>query len=475
MASSIFEPTISLAQAHFIMISCSSYLYSYFQNQLEILPTMPRRYFLPMLALLVYTVIVVRLRSVYESNQIFINPLASSVALPSSSSYFSPVTHNNTYQMSNASEEATPMSNVKHSGRKRIAFYHPYHTGLIHQLKTLDMGLCQYKNCYADFTGNTRGFVNAHAVLFQGNHMPPVIPKRLNSDQVFVFINVEAPQYLHYTNLANPKFRNYFNWTMTYRLDSDIPYPYGSIALNPNVSDTILVNFTSFEDKIMSDIPQLQMDKINTALQKVSVNGIPDKPYRTIFRRKTKGAAWLVSHCVTASKREKYVHAMKRQIHIDVFGKCSRKSCKKGSEDCLQSVIRNYFFYFSFENSLCNDYVTEKEFNWFNEDIITVVRGARTYKNILPVGTYIDASDFRSPAELGKFLFELSNDEDRYIAYLKRKDHFRAVDKDKLVQNAYCELCKRLNHLDKYRKSVKDIRTWWVKDKCTQPFDIYAH
>ena len=437
---------------------------------------MHRRYFLPMLALLVYTVIVVRLRSVYEaSDQIFVHQLASSVAIQSQASMSIAKIHNRTYQMLNASEDVRPKPPVKHLSKKKIAFYHPYHTGLIHQMKNLDMALCQYRNCEAHFTGNTLGFVNAHAVLFQGNHIPSVVPKRLNSDQVFVFINVEAPQYLHYTNLASPRWRNFFNWTMTYRLDSDIPYPYGSIVLSPSLNDTVISNLTSSVDKIMGTTPQLQIDKINTALQKTSITGIPDKPYRTIFRRKSRGAAWLVSHCVTASKREKYVHAMKRQIHIDVFGRCSRKTCKKGSDECNQSIIRNYFFYFSFENSLCKDYVTEKEFNWFNEDIITVVRGARTYQNYLPFGTYIDADDFNSPAELAKFLLELSKDEERYIAYLKRKDLFRAVEKVMLVQNSYCELCKRLNHLDKYRKSVKDIRAWWVKDACTQPFDIYAH
>ena len=44
--------------------------------------------------------------------------------------------------------------------------------------------------------------------------------------------------------------------------------------------------------------------------------------------------------------------------------------------------------------------MTEKEFKWFNEDIITVVRGARTYQNCLPFGAYIDADDFDSPVEL---------------------------------------------------------------------------
>ena len=437
--------------------------------------TMHRHYFLPMLALILYIVIVFRVRSVYETPKvIYLSQMAPSAVDQPAASVSAPIKHNSTLQISNASEIARPKQQAKRLGRKRIAFYHPYHTGLMQHMTSLDMALCQYKNCETHFTGNTRGSVNAHAVLFQGNNIPRFVPRRLNNDQVFVFINVEAPQYLHNTNLASPKWRNFFNWTMTYRLDSDIPYPYGSIVLHPNFSDVILSNLTSSIDTIMGKIPHLQIDRINTALQNISLSGRPGKPYRTIFRRKSRGAAWLVSHCVTASKREQYVHLMKRQIRIDIFGRCSKSSCKKGSEECRQAIIKNYFFYFSFENSLCKDYVTEKEFDWFNEDIITIVRGARTYRNYLPFGTYIDADDFKSPADLAKFLHDLSKDEDRYIAYLKRKDHFRAVEKEVLVQNAYCELCKRLNNLEKYRTSVKDIRSWWVKDVCTQPFDIYG-
>ena len=122
----------------------------------------------------------------------------------------------------------------------------------------------------------------------------------------------------------------FFNWTMAYRLDSDKPYPYGSIVLSPSFSDAVLTNLTQSVDKIVGDISRLQIDKINTALQNYSLSGIPDKTYRTIFRRKSREAAWLVRHCDTASKRENYIHSMAGIMQLDVFGRCSNEPrCEK--------------------------------------------------------------------------------------------------------------------------------------------------
>lgn len=410
---------------------------------------MQRRFYIPVFMMMMCMAIIFRRQTVYEKNNL------------------REITIN--YTTSGSTVNVTTAKIRKPLRRIKIAFYYPYHGGLKNQMRKLKMSKCEYSNCDVRFTRPTSRIVDAHAVLFQGNNIPRVIPKRRNSNQVFIFIDVEAPQYLHIVNLASPKWRHFFNWTMTYRLDSDIPYPYGSIVLRPGFG-----NMTLSTKNTMDNRPtELSLKTINKALQNMPLVGRPGKNYKAIFKRKTKIAAWLVSHCITASRREKYVNLMKKHTRIDVFGKCTKRFCARGDE-CHLSIVQNYFYYLSFENSLCKDYVTEKEFNWFNEDIITVVRGARTYRNYLPFGTYIDSGDFKTPAHLAKFLNDLSKDEERYIAYLKRKDYFQTLEKGVVSQNAYCELCKRLNHIEKYRKSIKEIHTWWRKDACTQPFDLYG-
>ena len=83
---------------------------------------------------------------------------------------------------------------------------------------------------------------------------------------------------------------------------------------------------------------------------------------RTV-RGKTRPIVWFVSNCQAKSGRQEYVDELSRHIPVDVYGKCGSMNCPS-SDDCFARVAEpNYFFYLSFENSLCDDYVTEKLYN----------------------------------------------------------------------------------------------------------------
>ena len=45
-----------------------------------------------------------------------------------------------------------------------------------------------------------------------------------------------------------------------------------------------------------------------------------------------------------------------------------------------QSILKNYMFYFSFENSLCLDYVTEKFFEMLKYNMVPVVYASANYR-----------------------------------------------------------------------------------------------
>ena len=69
---------------------------------------------------------------------------------------------------------------------------------------------------------------------------------------------------------------------------------------------------------------------------------------------------------------------MKKWIPIDQFGSCSKKHCNK-YEECFDSIGTKYKFYLAFENSLCEDYITEKFWNMLG---MTIAYNIHSSKNL---------------------------------------------------------------------------------------------
>ena len=128
---------------------------------------------------------------------------------------------------------------------------------------------------------------------------------------------------------------------MTYRRDSDVSAPYGTFGQSS------------------------QPTSVETILNRV--RGLP----------KPKLVAWVVSNCKTPSKREEYVSELQKHIPVDIFGKCGTKNWpgRRTNSECGSLLEREYMFYLAFENSKCNDYVTEKFFAIQQLDILPIVMG----------------------------------------------------------------------------------------------------
>ena len=68
--------------------------------------------------------------------------------------------------------------------------------------------------------------------------------------------------------------------------------------------------------------------------------------------------------------------------------------------DLLKLLGETFQFYLAFENSLCDDYITEKFFNCLlaNAEIIPVVMNGANMSSIAPKNSYIDVKDFETIA-----------------------------------------------------------------------------
>ena len=78
-------------------------------------------------------------------------------------------------------------------------------------------------------------------------------------------------------------------------------------------------------------------------------------------------AFWLVSHCTTVINREGYVDKLKGYINITQYGRCNGEDqsevCgRKKNYECFKELAKTHMFYIAFENSICDDYATEKFF-----------------------------------------------------------------------------------------------------------------
>lgn len=302
---------------------------------------------------------------------------------------------------------------------------------------------CPITNCI--LTTN-RTFLNAtyryNAVVFHGASLFPVLypkPFYRSPNQLYVFVSQESPATTkHYLGDEH----SFYNLTMTYRLDSDILFPYGYIkekSSNNIIAPNLKPNWMAPNKNYSNE----------SLLNKI--------------KGKTKSAAWFVSNCNTFSARENLVLEIQKFMNVDVYGKCGNLNCTRFSRECDDILNKDYKFYFAFENALCQDYVTEKVFDQMNRDIIPVVYGGADYNKFLPPHSYIDVEQFSSVKSLVEFLEWLGNSPEEYVKYFWWKEHYEFT----FVQ-PYCKLCEILNRpgLAEEVHFVKNIQEWWYGRQC---------
>lgn len=144
--------------------------------------------------------------------------------------------------------------------------------------------------------------------------------------------------------------------------------------------------------------------------------------------------------------------------------------CPRNSDFCDAMINTTYYFYFSFENGICNDYITEKFYKMMNLYVVPVVfNGAKNMNNFAPPKSYINANDFADAEKLADYLKYLINNPKEYMNYFWWKKHYDAViPGDKY---AHCSICEKLNEMiDEDRGQYYiNISNWFYKNSCRKP------
>jgi glycoprotein 3-alpha-L-fucosyltransferase len=302
--------------------------------------------------------------------------------------------------------------------------------------------------CTIDRCLITHNLSEADAIVFPNSdvHMEQPMDPGRRAEQIWVAHFLESPP-----NTFDPRFdrkhrgKHEFNWTASYRSDSDIVTPYAKF------------------------VPYL-IDASRQADTFVRQRRWLEQKHRALIDRKETKVAWFVSNCHAKNNRLEFARELSQYIQVDVFGKCGNLTCNKWSQaDCLDMINRDYKFYLAFENSNSREYITEKLYHnalgYNNQDhlLVPIVLGARRedYQRLAPPGSFIHVEDFESAKHLAAFLKHLGNSHELYYAYFRWKTMGKFID-----TKFMCRLCSMLHHSHKTRKTkvVSDIKAWWLNE-----------
>ena len=143
---------------------------------------------------------------------------------------------------------------------------------------------------------------------------------------------------------------------------------------------------------------------------------------------------------------------------------------KSFQRECFKMLKRIYKFYLSFENNICDEYITEKAWNALKHDIVPVVLGGADYASLLPPHSYIDVANFTSPKALATYLRQVANDDDLYRSYFRwKRDYYIAG------QDRDCALCEFLSSRKSEKYILPSFNSFWNRTKfCRTPDSYYS-
>lgn len=222
---------------------------------------------------------------------------------------------------------------------------------------------CSFINCFVtDRHSFFKNVLDYDVIMFNviGLKADMDLPAKRSENQKYVLVATE-PAGIH----KIPRdFNKFFNFTWTYKLDSDVPIPY--IVIKNKKNETI------GPKKEMHWLDVKDMNKTSSYIKKK-------------LERKKVAAAWFVSDCNAPSVRLRFVEELKMELFkynhfIDVYGNCGDNKCPvEEIENCYALIESTYYFYLAFENSFCKDCVTGNVLTGMKHYAVPIVYGSANY------------------------------------------------------------------------------------------------
>lgn len=244
--------------------------------------------------------------------------------------------------------------------------YHFRHPFIRKGNKSFVINQCRHQNCFITYkhTNVAKNLTHYDAILFNAVTLwkkpSMLIPRRRAKHQKYILVSGNSAASFPLTY----KYNNYFHWTWTYKLNSDISNAY--IAIKDKYGKVI------GPKQIMNWMSINEMGETKT----------------TIIRKlqfKTTAAAWIITNCNQKSQYKHYIEKFRTELRnlnhtLDIYGACGNKQCPWDNIlKCQKLLEKEYYFYLSFEDSMAEDYVTDQLLKALNNFAVPLVYGGANY------------------------------------------------------------------------------------------------
>ena len=138
-------------------------------------------------------------------------------------------------------------------------------------------------------------------------------------------------------------------------------------------------------------------------------------PTRDDFARR-KSAVWISSNCLEATyNRTRIVEILQEHLPVDCLGRCLNNGTKLVGR--AGDIAAQYKLWIAFDKVIDQDYVSEKFFNGVGSSLPVYIGSPAAQTFALGSPAYVDALQFATASDLGKYLRHLVNDYDAWSAY----------------------------------------------------------
>lgn len=232
---------------------------------------------------------------------------------------------------------------------------------------------CTFTNCY--ITTNVSYFDDYRkfdVIVFSGTELADyyyeylAMPQFRSTHQKYVFASVDSPDTY---SLCNKNYNNFFNWTWTFKLDSEIQWGY--------------ITVRDLHNNIIG--PKEGM----TWLKPEDMTPVTAK-FKNRLLTKHITAVWIVPNYDTYIKGRYFVDELQREFYrlgcpydvcrIDVYGNNKINKCLQDKDAlCYKFIGEKYYFFLAFEQALSPDYVTDILLRALHNNVVPIVYGGADY------------------------------------------------------------------------------------------------